>query len=386
MSNLSKIACNYPASGIRYMFNLAAQYDNLINLGVGEPNFNTPAHIKDAGKKAIDKNYTHYVSNMGIVELRKSIADKCNRELGLEYNAENIMITIGGMEAITLALLTIIDPGDEVIVTNPCYPNYLGEILMVGGKAVLVPLYEKNDFKLQAEDLKKIITPKSKAIILNSPNNPIGAVLEKKDMKALAEVINKYNLFVISDEVYEKIIFDKRKHFSMAQISEVKDKTIIVNSFSKTYAMTGWRIGYIAGRDNIVSRMPKLQEGLTSCVSNFIQMAALAAISGSQSAVEDMVVEYARRRDILIDGLNAVPGIQCMKSPGSFYAFPNIKSFGKSSFAFAEELLKEAGVVGVPGSAFGSMGEGYLRFSFANSDENLIEAINRISEHVKRKY
>ena len=387
MTYLSKTATNYPASGIRYMFDLAAQYDNLINLGVGEPNFKTPQHIKEAGKKAIDEDYTHYVSNAGIVELRQSIVDKYKRELGLEYTAENVMVSVGAMEAIILTLVTIINPGDEVIVTNPCYPNYLGQIMIVGGKVVSVPIYEENEFKLQPEDLEKAITPKTKAIFLNSPNNPVGAVLDKEDIEALAEVVQKHNLIIISDEVYEKILFDGHTHFSMSQIPQVKDKVVIINSFSKTYAMTGWRIGYaVVGDKDIISRMPKLQEGLTSCVASFIQMAAIEAINGPQDAVARMVADYIRCRDILIDGLNAIPGIKCMKSPGSFYAFPNIKAFGKTSFDFAVKLLKEAGVVAVPGSAFGSMGEGYLRFSFANSDENLREAIRRITEYVKKSY
>jgi aminotransferase len=386
MYYLSKIAQNYPASGIRYMFDMAAQYDNLINLGVGEPNFNTPKHIKEAGKKAIDENYTHYVSNAGIIELRQAIANKYRREFGIHYDPEDVMVGIGAMEVMTLALIATIDPGDEVIVTDPCYPNYLGELMIIGAKAVTVPVYEKNEFKLQPEDLENAITPKTKAVFLNSPNNPIGSVLDKKDIEALAAIVKKHNLIVISDEVYEKIIFDGKKHFSMAQIPEVKDKVIIINSFSKTYAMTGWRIGYALGNKEIFSKMPKIQEGLASCVSSFIQQAALAAIKGTQNDVFKMVDDYTRRRDILIDGLNTIPGIKCMKSPGSFYAFPNIKSFGKNSFDFAVELLKEAKVVGVPGSAFGSMGEGYLRFSFANSDENLKEAILRISDYIKKKY
>ena len=387
MTYVSKTASNYPASGIRYMFDLAAQYNNLINLGVGEPNFETPKHIKKMAKKAIDEGFTHYVANAGIPELRQAIADQYKRELGLEYAAENVMVAAGAMEAIILTLLTIINPGDEVIVTNPCYPNYLGQIMMVGGKVVSVPIYEENKFKLQPEDLKKVITPKTKAIFLNSPNNPVGAVLDKEDIEALAEVVQRHNLIVISDEVYEKILFDGHTHFSMSQIPQVKDKVVIINSCSKTYAMTGWRIGYaVAGDKDIISRMPKLQEGLTSCVSSFIQKAAIEAISGPQDEVKQMVADYMRRRDIFIDGINAIPGIKCMKSPGSFYAFPNIKVFGKTSFDFAVELLKEAGVVGVPGSAFGSMGEGYLRFSFANSDENLRKAIRRITEYVKKSY
>lgn len=386
MSFLSKVAIDYPASGIRYMFDLAAQYDGLINLGVGEPNFDTPEHIKEACKKAIDENYTHYVSNAGIIELRNSIAEKYQKELGIQYGAENVMVGIGAMEAMTLAMIATINPGDEVIVTDPCYPNYLGELMIIGAKAVMVPVFEKNNFKLQPEDLDKAVTPKTKAIILNSPNNPIGSVLDQGDIEALAEIVKKHNLIVISDEVYEKIIFDGETHFSMAEIPEVKDNVIIINSFSKTYAMTGWRIGYALGNQEIISRLPKIQEGVASCVSSFIQQAALVAINGPQDDVDVMVSNYSRRRDILIDGLNSIPGITCFKSPGSFYAFPNIKSFGKSSFDFAVELLKEAKVVGVPGSAFGDMGEGYIRFSFANSDENLREAISRIEEHIKKKY
>lgn len=386
MSFLSKVAIDYPASGIRYMFDLAAQYDGLVNLGVGEPNFDTPAHIKEAGKKAIDDNYTHYVSNAGIIELRKAIAKKYQKEFGIQYDAENVMVGIGAMEAMTLAMIATVNPGDEVIVTDPCYPNYLGELMIIGAKPVMVPVFEKNNFKLQPEDLERAITTKTKALILNSPNNPIGSVLDQSDIEALAEIVKKHNLIVISDEVYEKIIFDGKTHFSMAKIPEVRDNVIIINSFSKTYAMTGWRIGYALGSQEIISRLPKIQEGVASCVSSFIQQAALVAVNGPQDDVDNMVRDYSRRRDILIDGLNSISGITCLKSPGSFYAFPNIKSFGKSSFDFAVELLKEAKVVGVPGSAFGNMGEGYIRFSFANSDENLKEAVSRIAEHIKKKY
>jgi aminotransferase len=369
------------------MFDLAAQYNDLINLSVGEPNFETPTHIKAAAKKAIDEGFTHYETNTGALALRQAIADKYQRELGIKYTAENVMISIGGMEAIILTLFTIINPGDEVIVTNPCYPNYLGQIMIAGGKVVSIPIYEENEFKLRPNDLKKVITPRTKAVFLNSPNNPVGTVLDKEDIEKIAEVVQKYNLMVISDEVYEKILFDGCSCFSMSQIPKVKDKVVIINSFSKTYAMAGWRIGYVvAGDKKIISQMPKLQEGFTSCVASFIQKAAVEAINGSQEAVKKMVADYARRRDILIDGLNAITGIKCLKPKGSFYAFPNIKSFARTSSDFAEELLRRAGVVCVPGSAFGSMGEGYLRLSFANSDENLLEAVRRIAEYAKKNY
>lgn len=386
MNYLSKIAQNYPASVIRYMFDLARQHDELIDLSLGEPNFNTPVHIKEACKKAIDEDYTHYEANAGIIELRQAIVNKYKREFGIHYDVDDVMVGVGAMEMITLVFITTIDPGDEVIVTDPCYPNYLGELMIVGAKAVPVPVYEKNDFKLQPEHLEKAITSKTKAVFLNSPNNPVGSVLDKKDIEALATIIDKYNLIVISDEVYEKIIFDRKKHFSMAQIPEVKNNVILINSFSKTYAMTGWRIGYALGNKEIFSSMPKIQEGIISCVPSFIQRAASVAINSKQNDVNKMVADYSRRRDILVDGLNAIPGIKCMKSPGSFYAFPNIKSFGMSSFDFAVDLLKEGKAVGAPGSAFGSMGEGYLRFSFANSDENLKEAVKRIADYINRKY
>ena len=386
MNYLSDVAKHYPASAIRRMFELANQYEDIIKLTVGEPNFETPDYIKKAAKIGIDSNLTHYVSNAGTDELRQAVAKKYTVEFGEEFTPEQVMVAFGGMEAIMLALVATINPGDEVIIADPAYPNYLGQILMLGGKAVPVPVYEENAFKLKAEDVEKAITSKTKAIILNSPSNPLGSVLNKKDIKELAEVVLKHNLIVISDEVYEKIIYDDEIHFSMAQIPEVKENVLIINSLSKTYAMTGWRVGFVIGNKDIISVMPKIQEGMASCVPPFIQKAAVEAINGPQSVVEEMVTHYKRRRGILINGLNEIPGFSCINSAGAFYAFANIKEFGKPSEEFALELLKEAKVAVTPGSAFGKMGEGYLRFSFANSDENLIEAINRIKDFIKRKY
>lgn len=385
MNYLSQIAMRYPASGIRKMFDLAEQYDDVIKLTVGEPNFDTPANIKEAAKKAIDEGFTHYAPNAGLKELREAIANKYS-EYSKDYTYENVMVTVGGMEAISLCLLATVNPGDEVIVPDPCFPNYFGQIMIFGAKPVSVPVYEENDFNIKAEDIEKAITPKTKAILLNSPSNPLGSVISKEEIVKIAKIAEKYDLLVYSDEVYDQIIFDNIKYFSMAQIPEVRDRVLIINSFSKSHAMTGWRVGYVVGSKNIISNMPKLQEGIVSCVPTFTQKAAIEALSGPQDSVRQMVKDYARRRDIVIDGLNNIPGISCKKSPGSFYAFPNIKSFGKSSQEFAEELVREAGVVAVPGSAFGSMGEGYLRIVFANSDENLKEAVRRIGEHVRKKY
>lgn len=385
MSYLSDIALNYPASGIRKMFDLAQKYDDVVKLTVGEPNFDTPQYIKDAAKRAIDEGYTHYSPNAGLPELREAIA-KEYLKYSRDYTLENVMITVGGMEAITMCLIATVNPGDEVIIPDPCFPNYVGQVMVAGAKPVSVPVYEENDFSIKAEDIEKAITPKTKAILLNSPSNPLGSVITKEEIIKIAELVKKYDLIVYSDEVYDKIIFDDFEYFSIAQIPEVRDQVLVINSFSKSHAMTGWRIGYIVGHKDIISAMPKLQEGIVSCVSTFTQRAALEALQGSQDEVKKMHSDYLRRRDILIDGLNSIPGITCKKSPGSFYAFANIKALGVSSEQFAEDLVKHARVVVVPGSAFGSMGEGYFRTVFANSDENLKEAVRRIDEYVRKTY
>jgi aminotransferase len=385
MKYLSQIAKNYPASGIRKMFDLAQKYDDVIKLTVGEPNFDTPLNIKEAAKKAIDQGLTHYAPNAGIVELREAVANKY-KKYWEGYTFENVIITVGGLEALTLALITTVDPGDEVIIPDPCFPNYVGQIMIAGAKPVSVPVYEENDFVIKAEDIEKAITPKTKAILLNSPSNPLGSVMSREELEKVAKLADKHDLLVFSDEVYDQIIFDGLEYFSIAQIPEVRDRVLILNSFSKSHAMTGWRIGYVVGSKEIISNMPKLQEGIVSCVPTFIQAAAVEAATGNQDAVKSMIADYTRRRDILIDGLNKIPGISCKKSPGSFYAFANIKSFGKTSQEFAEELVQGARVVVVPGSAFGQMGEGYIRLVFANSDENLIEAVKRIDEYVRKNY
>lgn len=386
MSYLSDSTINYPRSGIRVMFELASQYPDAINLSVGEPNFETPGHIKIAAIKAITEGLTKYNPNAGMYELREAIAEKYGRDLGYHIEAENVMVTVGGMEAVFLSLAAILNHGDEVIVPDPGYPNYAGTISILGGKVVRVPLYEEYGFKLQAEDLEKAITPKTKALILNYPSNPLGAVMDKESIEKIAEVVKRHNIVVVSDEVYDKIIYDGNVHYSISQIEDVRKQVLIVNSLSKSYAMTGWRVGFIIGDKEIIGNMPKLQEGVVSCLPPFIQKAAVAALKGPQTCVDEMLEHYARRRDLITDGLNSIKGFNCPKSGGTFYAFANIKSFGKSSEEFAKELLKEARVVCVPGSAFGEMGEGYIRFSFANSDENLVEAVRRIKEYVEKSY
>lgn len=385
MKYLSNVAMNYPASGIRKMFDLAAKYDDVIKLTVGEPNFDTPQNIKDAAKRALDEGYTHYSPNAGLPELRSAIAKEYVKYFD-DCTMENVMITVGGMEAITMCLIATVNPGDEVIIPDPCFPNYVGQVMVAGAISVSVPVYEENDFSIKAEDIEKAITPKTKAILLNSPSNPLGSIITKEEIIKIGKLVKEHNLIVYSDEVYDKLIFDDFEYYSIAEIPEVRDQVLIINSFSKSHAMTGWRIGYIVGNKDIISVMPKLQEGIVSCVSTFTQRAALEALEGSQDEVIKMHSDYLRRRDILIDGLNNIPGISCKKSPGSFYAFANIKALGVSSEQFAEDLVKHAKVVVVPGSAFGTMGEGYFRTVFANSDENLKEAVKRIDEYVRKTY
>jgi aminotransferase len=385
MRHLSKIALNYPASGIRRMFDLAAKYDDAIKLTLGEPNFDTPATIKQAAKRAIDDGYTHYNPNAGLLELREVIADYY-KKYSKRYSFENVMVTVGALEALTLSLMTTVDPGDEVIVPDPCFPNYIGQIMLAGAIPVCVPVYEENDFKIRARDIKKAVTPRTKGIVLNSPSNPLGSVLDRTEISRIAQVAEEHDLLVYSDECYERLLYDGQEYFSMAQLPHAMKRVLVINSLSKTYAMTGWRIGFVVGSQEIISNMPKIQEGIVSCVSTFTQKAAIEALTGPQTAVDDMVADYRRRRDILIDGLNGIPGFKCKKSPGSFYAFANIKAFGKTSMEFAEELIRGARVVTVPGSAFGKMGEGYLRLVFANSDENLREAVRRIASYIKATY
>lgn len=382
---ISERAKNYPPSGIRKMFDLANQYPDAVKLTVGEPNFDTPAYIKDAAKKALDAGRTHYAPNAGIDELRAAVANKY-KSYWEGYTKDHVIITVGAMEGLMLSMMAILNPGDEILVPDPCFPNYYGQASIVGARAVPVPTYEKYEYRIQAEDIEKAITPNTKALLLNSPCNPTGAVLTKEDVLAIAEVAKKHDLWVLSDEPYDSIVYDGIQPYSIAQVPEVRDQVLVFNSFSKAYAMTGWRVGYLLAPDPAyIKKLAQLQEGVASCVATFIQDAAVEAMK-SRTCVDEMVKDYTRRRDILIDGINAIPGFSCKKSAGSFYAFPNIKAFGKTSQEFAEELLVNAGVVTVPGSAFGEMGEGYLRLVFANSDENLKEAVRRIAAYVAKAY
>ncbi len=379
MMQMSKSALTMPTSGIRAMTVLAAKYDNVLSFGLGEPDFPTPQNIINAGRNALDEGWTKYVANQGIAPLLSALAEKMRKYNGMEYvTEENLHITFGAGQALLLTMETILEPGDEVIVPTPCFPNYFGYIHMAGGTSVIVPTCEENGFRVTAEEIKSKITTRTKAIILNSPCNPTGAVLTEADIRQIAAVAVEHNLIVISDEPYEAIIYDGQKNFSIGSIPEMKDLVITINSFSKSYAMTGWRIGYVAAPVEVREQMPLLQESMGSSVTAACQIAACEAITGSQETVEKMCSQYERRRDILVEGLNQVQGFSCINPGGAFYVFPNVKSFGILSQDLAVKILDQVQVLTTPGSAFGDSGEGYLRFSYASSEETIREGITRL--------
>lgn len=377
---LSEKAKNLPASGIRAMFALAEKYENPINLCIGEPGFATPQNIIDAGCWAWNHGYTKYVSNPGLSVLREAVAEKLNRENGFQVKPENVIITFGANQALFSALQVTLNPGDEVLVPNPCFANYFGYIALAQAVAVPVPTYEEDHFHVKAANLEKYITDKTRLIIINSPCNPTGSVTPKEDLIEIAELAKKHDLIVVSDEPYEHILFDNNQHFSIATLPGMFERTITANGFSKTYAMTGWRIGYGVAEEDVVKAMTLVLASTTSNVTAAVQMAALEALRGDQACVAEMNAEYLKRRDILVQGLNEVKGISCIKPEGAFYAFPNIKATGMTSKEVAIKLLEEVQVVTTPGSAFGPAGEGYLRFSFAASEEDIRESLVRIKK------
>ncbi|MGP6139156.1 MULTISPECIES: pyridoxal phosphate-dependent aminotransferase [unclassified Jeotgalibaca] len=386
MHQWSTLSQNYPASSIRKMAKRAREIGNPIMLTMGEPNFETPEFIKKAAIEGINQNRTHYGPNVGETNFQEAVAEKYTNMTGFTFEAENVMASFGATEGILLVMMSVLNEGDEVLVSNPHYPNYLGQIMTVGAKAVDVPVYEKNKFKMQAADIEAVITDKTKLLIINSPNNPLGSVLEKEDLEEILAVADKHKITILSDEVYESIIYDGKKHFSLFQIPGASENHFVVNSFSKTYAMTGWRAGYVVGNKHAINVMAEFREGIGFAVAPFTQDAAVEALKSDQQTVRDYLKAYDERRHIVVDGLNAIPGFHCLKTEGAFYAFPNIQAFGRSSEAFAMELLENTHVAITPGSAFGSMGEGYLRISFAQSNEDLEEAISRIAKYVAEAY
>jgi aminotransferase len=372
-------------SGIRRFFALGQEMPDVINLSLGEPDFTSPRHALGAAEQAANEGKTHYTPTNGIPELREALAQKASRDYGLSYDPESeLLVTVGGTEAIFLALMGLINPGDEVLIPNPGFVCYAPGVLLAGGVPVYFPLLKENKFKPSADDVTSLITDKSRVIILNYPNNPTGAVLSYHEVAALVDVAVERDLIVISDEVYEKIIYDDAKHYCLAAFPGMRERTLVVNSFSKTYAMTGLRVGYVYAPKELLSPLWLVHQFIVTCVNGPAQYAALAALKGSQDFVNQVVREFDIRRHLVHKRVNEIEGFCCMLPKGAFYVFPSIKTFGMSSKEFAEFLLKEARVTVAPGSSFGSYGEGYIRVSYASSYEKLEEALDRVEKTVKQ--
>jgi aminotransferase len=376
--SVSKRVQSIEPSPIRKIIDLAETRPDIIGLHAGEPDFPTPKHIVEAGSRALDDGYTHYTHGAGLLQLREEISRKLLEENGIESNPKTeITVTTGGFAAIFATIQATINPGDEVIVLQPSWPSYTGFVLLADGLPVPVPL-RGPDFEPSREDVNQRITERTKMILVNSPNNPTGAVYSQSCLLELAKLAKEHGLLILTDEVYEKIIFDGNKHFSIASRPEFKNSTITVNSFSKTYAMTGWRVGYVAANEAITNGIRKMHGYMASCAAASAQKAALEALSGPQDCIIEMVEEYHRRRDLIARGVNEIDGFECKPPKGTFYAFPSVSKLGLPSAKITEGLLEQAKLAAIPGSAFGEAGEGYLRLSFATSQRNILEALARI--------
>jgi len=368
-----------PWSGIRKVMEAVGRTSGAISLAPGEPDFDTPAHVVEAAKRALDEGWTHYAPGLGYEDLREAIAGKVKRDNNIDVDPETeVIVTVGAQEGMWLSFLVTVDPGDEVIIPNPCYTNYLGQVPSVSGVAVSVSAYEENGFVMAPEDIEAAITERTRAILLNSPGNPTGAVYSRKDLEAVAEIARKHNLFVISDEAYDMLVYGDAERVSITALPGMKDRAVSAFSFSKTYAMTGWRIGYVVGCAKAIRGMQKLQENVASCVASAIQKAGVAALNGPQDCVYEMLEEFDRRRRFLVKALNEIPGLTCPEPEGAFYVFPNIRSFGKTSEELAQFLLEEEKVGVVPGTTFNTLGEGHIRISYASSMASLEEGVERI--------
>jgi len=382
-SPISRRVRDIPPSGIRRFFDLLASMEGVISLGVGEPDFVTPWHIREAGIYSLEQGYTSYTSNYGLLELREELASHIAGRRGISYDPQReLLITVGVSEGVDLALRAILDPGDEVIVHDPSYVSYIPCTVLAGGAFVPVPTNLENDFQVRAGDIEKRITQRTKAILLGYPSNPTGAVMDREELVKIAKVAKRHNLLVISDEIYERLVYGV-EHTCFASLPGMKERTILLRGFSKAYAMTGWRIGYAAARDEIIEAMMKIHQYTIMCAPTMAQMAALEALKGGDAEVEEMVADYDQRRRVMVKGLNDI-GLTCFEPKGAFYAFPSIKGTGLSSDEFAESLLIEDKVAVVPGSTFGQCGEGHIRCCYATSLEEIEEALERMARFVKR--
>jgi len=370
-------------SGIREIFEKAQKIPDVIRLEFGEPDFDTPDNIKAAAVRAINNGKTKYTSSAGIPELRAAISAKLSKENQVVYDAaKEVVVTAGATSAINLAFLSVADIGDEILVPDPGWATYTHAVHIVGSIPVPYPLRESAGYSFERKVAEKLVTPKTKAILINTPSNPTGAILSRSNLKEIAEFAIEKNLFVISDEVYEKFLYDggstKNEHVSIASLPEMKERTVTINAFSKTYAMTGWRLGYAAAAEPISAAMAKINAAESSCVSSVAQYAALEALTGPQDSVREMISAFAKRREVLVSGLNELPGFKCPMPHGAFYAFPNIRATGQNSHSLAMKIVEKGHVAVVPGSSFGAQAELNIRLAYANSLENIQLALERI--------
>ena len=380
---LSKIVEDIKPSGIRKFFDIVSEMKDAISLGVGEPDFDTPWHISDEGIYALTKGKTFYTSNAGLKELREEICNYLSRTQNIEYNPlKEVIVTVGGSEAIDVGLRALINAGDEVIIPQPAYVSYEPCTVLAGAKPVIINLKSENEFRLTAEELENAITEKTKVLILPFPNNPTGAIMERNDLEKIAEVVRKHDIYVMSDEIYGELTY-KEKHVSIASISGMKERTILINGFSKAYAMTGWRLGYACGPEAIIKQMTKIHQFAIMCAPTTSQYAAVEALKNGDKDVKVMREAYNQRRRFLLNAFKEM-NIECFEPFGAFYVFPCIKEFGMTSEEFATRFLEEEKVAAVPGNAFGDSGEGYLRISYAYSLDNLKIAMERFRNFVEK--
>ena len=382
-SNLvSQRIAEVPASGIRRFFDIAATMEDVISLGIGEPDFDTPEPIVRAGIESLERGETHYTSNAGLMVLRRAIAEHLDDLYDQTYNpVSEILVTVGVSEALYLALAGTLDPGDECIVPEPCFVSYVPEVVFAGGKPVIVPTSVENGFQVTAEEIAAVITPRTKALLIGYPNNPTGAVMSRERLNEIAAVAKQHDLVVISDEIYDRLAYNA-EHVCFPSLPGMYSRTILLQGFSKAYAMTGWRVGYIAAPAEILSQLQKVHQYTIMCAPTVSQHAALAALRHGESFVQEMVSEYDRRRRLIVDGLNDL-GLDCFEPQGAFYAFPSVRVTGMGDEQFAERLLHEERVAVIPGTAFGEAGKDHVRCSYATSYESIEEALERLRRFVR---
>ena len=381
---ISQKVATLPPSGIRKFFDLLSSLEDILSLGIGEPDFVTPWHIREAGTYSLEKGYTMYTSNSGIPELRQELASYLDLHYGISYHPEHeILVNTGSSEGLDLALRAIINPGDEVIIPDPCYVAYPADIILAGGVPILVPTNEESNFVVRATDIEARITKQTKAILVGYPANPTGAVMSKKEARAIAELAKKHDLLVISDEIYARLVYGG-EHICFPSLPGMRERTILISGLSKSHAMTGWRIGYVAAERRFIQALTKIHQYTMLSAPTIAQMAAIEALRNGEAEVEKMVQEYNRRRRFMVKRLNEI-GLSCFEPKGAFYAFPSIKATGMSSEEFAEKLLLEEKVAVVPGTAFGACGEGFVRCCYATSLSNIEEALRRMERFIKKQ-